>query len=119
MIGLTSHISGFVNSLVVCIPLFEKKVKKVYSMPVESLFIPCIKCTDSICKVYFLHMSHVFLTYIVLSIWVNVRALFFSKRKRWGEIPRFTGKSPPVRLCYSIRHDVNRVSLLIKSIIKN
>ena len=38
----------------------------------------------------------------------GVRAKFYSNRSVWGEVPRFTGKSPPVRLCYSERHDVFR-----------
>lgn len=106
MINPASLIIDFANTIDTGGRHFLNKVKKVCSMPVKSAFTPCIKHVASIHKVCFSHMSVVLTVYCDLCIWDYVRALYYSKNKRWGEVPRFTGKSPPVRFFCFERHDV-------------
>lgn len=106
MTGLTTYIKGVISFFEKNNRCFDSKVKKVCSLPVISPLNPYAfpakltliprsvetsgrelrRISETSGKVIFSYLN--LIRYIVISN-------FYSKRSRWGEIPRFTGKSPP------------------------
>ena len=112
MIGLTTYIKGVISFIEKNNRCFDSKVKKVCSLPVISplnpyafpaklTLIPRLVETSGRELSRISETSGKVIYSCLILIRFIVKSKFYSKRSRWSEIPRFTGKSPPRVLPFS------------------
>ena len=106
MIGLTTYIKGVISFIEKNNRCFDSKVKKVCSLPVISPLNPyafpakltliprLVETSGRELRRISETSGKVIYSCLILISYI-VKSYFYSKRSRWGEKPRFTGKSPP------------------------